>query len=51
MSARRGFYMTFAHSLAHTTVFLRATCDIEAGEELLVTYGSTYHALHFPRGI
>jgi hypothetical protein len=28
-------------------VFLRATRDIAAGEELLVSYGHTYHAIHF----
>ena len=28
-------------------VFLKATRDVAAGEELLVTYGHTYHRLHF----
>ena len=28
-------------------VFLCATRDIAAGEELLVTYGTTYHNIHF----
>ncbi|EKX35628.1 hypothetical protein GUITHDRAFT_118228 [Guillardia theta CCMP2712] len=28
-------------------IFLRATADIEAGEELFVSYGQTYHVLHF----
>jgi hypothetical protein len=28
-------------------VFLKALCDIAAGEELLVNYDSTYHGLHF----
>ena len=28
-------------------VFLRATQDIAPGEELLVTYGTTYHSFHF----
>ena len=28
-------------------VFLRAVRDVAAGEELLVSYGTTYHALHF----
>ena len=28
-------------------VFLCATRDIAAGEELLVTYGTTYHKIHF----
>ena len=28
-------------------VFLRATRDIAAGDELFVTYGTTYHNIHF----
>ena len=28
-------------------VFLRATHDVAPGEELLVTYGTTYHSIHF----
>ena len=28
-------------------VFLQATRNIKAGDELLLTYGSTYHDRHF----
>ncbi len=28
-------------------VYLRALRDIKAGEELFVSYGSTYHTIHF----
>ena len=28
-------------------VFLQATRDIKAGDELLATYGTTYHDIHF----
>ncbi len=34
-------------SQTHISVFVRATRDIKAGDELLVTYGTTYHTLHF----
>ena len=45
--ATRSMVLVLTARTDRVAVFLKATRDIQAGDELLVTYGTTYHALHF----